>query len=98
MDHEFTKNGIRIFFALHLDSRHSIESAHEFRFYAQGILCLRGPRERAAITKIAPISLVGQISWVTTPLRHKRSQTAFPLLPAEHPVDPRASRARDVGR
>jgi hypothetical protein len=98
MDHHFPKNGSKIFFVPGLDRTNQVESAHEFRFFAQGILCLRGPRERAAIAKIAPISLVGQISWATTPFRCKRFRIAFPSMQAAHPVHRLASRARDVDR
>jgi hypothetical protein len=45
MDHEFTKNGSALFFDLRLDSRLIVESAHEFRFFAQ-VLSLSLQRRR----------------------------------------------------
>jgi hypothetical protein len=42
--HNILKNGISIFFIEGLDSRISVETPHEFRFFAHGILTRRRPR------------------------------------------------------
>jgi len=51
MDHLFLKNGSVIFFAPHLDSRFSAESAIEFRFFAQGILQADRARDGGDVRK-----------------------------------------------
>ena len=94
--HNILKNGIGIFFVEGLDSRISVETPHEFRFFAHGILTRRWPRSS---DRARYIGQSGRITCPRLPLLASamRRGSSFPERDAAFAADC-AGGLRQIGR